>query len=229
MVRTNSLLNFLILIGFIWLLVMVFFYPESDTENSDGNVESSVKSRQKDIDVANQPVFDDFEDNFAAFEQKKKPKKMKIKAGKVKQSKWKLHAQNLDPPPLSREVLDLHRVLNLTNPGHMGKPVKLPQFVPSDIQQKINQSWEIYAINEFVSNLIPLYRDLPDVRPEYCKKLQYSDNLPVTSVVMVFHNEPFSMIMRSVFAVFKRTPPDLLGEIVLVDDRSDRGLCCWAW
>lgn len=31
------------------------------------------------------------------------------------------------------------------------------------------------------------------------------------------------MIMRSVFAVLKRTPEHLLGEIVLIDDCSDRG------
>lgn len=104
----------------------------------------------------------------------------------------------------------------------MGKPVILPPNIPEDIQLMINQSFETYKINEFVSNLIPLYRELPDIRPEYCRTVQYSENLPVTSVILIFHNEPFSLIMRSIFAVFKRTPPELLGEIVLVDDRSTR-------
>lgn len=106
--------------------------------------------------------------------------------------------------------------------GHMGKPVSLPLVVPSDIQAMINDSYETYKINEFVSNLIPLYRELPDIRPDHCRSIKYSKNLPVTSVIMVFHNEPFSMMMRSVFAVLKRTPPELLGEIVLVDDCSTR-------
>lgn len=104
----------------------------------------------------------------------------------------------------------------------MGEPVILPPNIPEDIQLMINQSFETYKINEFVSNLIPLYRELPDIRPDYCRTVQYSENLPVTSVILIFHNEPFSLIMRSIFAVFKRTPPELLGEIVLVDDRSTR-------
>jgi polypeptide N-acetylgalactosaminyltransferase len=90
-----------------------------------------------------------------------------------------------------------------------------------EYQIQINKSWEIYSINEFVSKLIPLYRELPDTRPEYCQTVQYSDNLPVTSVIMIFHNEPFTMIMRSVFAILQRTPAHLLGEILLVDDFSD--------
>lgn len=40
-----------------------------------------------------------------------------------------------------------------------------------------------------VSNLIPLYRELPDIRPDYCRTVEYSKNLPVTSVIMIFHNE----------------------------------------
>jgi hypothetical protein len=38
----------------------------------------------------------------------------------------------------------------------MGKPVVLPSILPPEMQAKVNKSWEIYAINEFVSNLIPL-------------------------------------------------------------------------
>lgn len=74
-----------------------------------------------------------------------------------------------------------------------------------------------------MSSLIPLDRDLPDIRPDYCKTVTYSENLPQVSVIMVFHNEPLSMILRSVFAVFKRTSEKLLKEIVLVDDRSTHG------
>lgn len=163
------------------------------------------------------PVFDDFEDNFAEL-----PKKTTKKANKKKSiTPTKLEVQSdIDPPPISQEILDYHKRLNLSNPGHMGQPVVLPSEIPFDIQEKINKSWEIYKINVFVSQLVPLYRELPDIRPDYCRSVKYSDNLPVTSVIMVFHNEPFTMIMRSVFAVFKRTPEHLLGEVVLVDDCS---------
>lgn len=126
----------------------------------------------------------------------------------------------IDPPELSIEILELHKKFNLKNPGHLGKPVILPENLSIEYQVKINLSREIYSINEFVSKLIPYYRELPDIRPVYCRELKYIEKLPVTSVIMVFHNEPFTMIMRSVFAVLKRTPPHLLGEIILVDDCS---------
>lgn len=126
----------------------------------------------------------------------------------------------IDPPELSPEILELHKIFNLKNPGHLGKPVILPSKLPLKYQLKINQSREIYSINEFVSKLIPYYRELPDIRPVYCREVKYSEKLPVTSVIMVFHNEPFTMIMRSVFAILHRTPPHLLGEIILIDDCS---------
>lgn len=129
----------------------------------------------------------------------------------------------VEPPEPSPEALQYHIRLNLTNPGHMGKPVILPLNLPFDVQEKINESFKIYRFNEFVSSLIPLYRELPDGRSDHCKNMIYSDNLPVTSVIMVFFNEPLSMVMRSIFAILNRTPPKLLKEILLVDDCSEYG------
>lgn len=220
--RRISLVKFLVFVGLVWLLLLAFFSTWSDTNsprgNDDGEVKKAKKAKLKAEDV---PIFDDFEDDFA--EPEKRVEKMKIRASKRKFISTPVPKSLLDPPEISQEIADLHKLLNLTNPGHMGKPVVFPANLPFDIQEQINKSWEIYSINEFVSRLIPLYRELPDIRPDYCRSVKYSDNLPVTSVIMIFHNEPFTLIMRSVFAVFKRTPEELLGEIVLVDDCSDRG------
>lgn len=40
------------------------------------------------------------------------------------------------------------------------------------------------------------------------------------SVIIIFYNEPLSTLLRNVLGVLNRSPKELLGEIVLVDDHS---------
>lgn len=55
-----------------------------------------------------------------------------------------------------------------------------------------------------------------------CKDLTYDSDLPSASVVIVFTNEAWSSLIRTVHSVLNGSPAHLLKEIVLVDDRSDR-------
>ncbi|KAL0171982.1 hypothetical protein M9458_032293, partial [Cirrhinus mrigala] len=55
-----------------------------------------------------------------------------------------------------------------------------------------------------------------------CKTKVYPDDLPRTSVVIVFHNEAWTTLLRTVHSVIDRSPRHLLEEIVLVDDASER-------
>lgn len=127
-------------------------------------------------------------------------------------------------PPISAEILDIHRRLNLTNPGHLGKPVILPVDLPEDIRAEIDAGNEEFKFNEFLSRIIPLDRELPDFRHEICKAANYSKSLPKVSVILAFYNEPFTMLMRTIYSILKRSPPELIEEIILVDDCSDKSL-----
>uniref|UniRef100_A0A8C4QAW9 Polypeptide N-acetylgalactosaminyltransferase n=1 Tax=Eptatretus burgeri TaxID=7764 RepID=A0A8C4QAW9_EPTBU len=66
-----------------------------------------------------------------------------------------------------------------------------------------------------VFDKISLHRDLgPDTRSPACPPLS------TTSVIIVFHNEAWSTLLRTVYSVMYSSPAILLKEILLVDDAS---------
>ncbi|PNF39500.1 hypothetical protein B7P43_G11038 [Cryptotermes secundus] len=81
---------------------------------------------------------------------------------------------------------------------------------------------EVEAFNIVLSDKIPFSRKLPDARNPKCKDLTYDSDLPSASVVIVFTNEAWSSLIRTVHSVLNGSPTHLLKEIVLVDDCSDR-------
>lgn len=105
------------------------------------------------------------------------------------------------------------------SPGEMGSAV----HIPSD-QETLQQ--ELFKLNQFnllASDMISLNRSLKDVRLNGCKTKKYPKFLPTTSIVIVFHNEAWSTLLRTVWSVINRSPRSLLKEIILVDDFSERG------
>uniref|UniRef100_A0A1I7YFT0 Glyco_trans_2-like domain-containing protein n=1 Tax=Steinernema glaseri TaxID=37863 RepID=A0A1I7YFT0_9BILA len=89
------------------------------------------------------------------------------------------------------------------------------------------RSEDTFGINQFnlyISDQIAVNRSLPDVRKSHCRAKKYPPpaELPNTSVIIVYHNEAFSTLLRTVTSVVNRSPPEVLKEIILVDDCSTR-------
>jgi len=104
-------------------------------------------------------------------------------------------------------------------PGENGKPVNPIHFGYS--KDEVKEQYKIHQFNVIASDLISLDRSLPDVRNEYCKaKHFFTDDLPTTSVIIVFYNEAFSTLLRTIHSIINRTPWSLLEEIILIDDAS---------
>ncbi|XP_042327193.1 polypeptide N-acetylgalactosaminyltransferase 15 isoform X2 [Sceloporus undulatus] len=79
---------------------------------------------------------------------------------------------------------------------------------------------EMYGFNEALSKQIPLHRELPEVRHPLCLKQEPSPNLPTASVIICFHDEAWSTLLRTIHSVLDTAPKSYLREIILVDDLS---------
>ncbi|XP_053318327.1 polypeptide N-acetylgalactosaminyltransferase 10 [Spea bombifrons] len=100
--------------------------------------------------------------------------------------------------------------------GEHGKPF------PMTDADRVDQAYRENGFNIYVSDKISLNRSIPDIRHPNCKSKLYSSKLPNTSVIIPFHNEGWSSLLRTVHSVLNRSPPELIAEIVLVDDFSDK-------
>lgn len=108
------------------------------------------------------------------------------------------------------------------SPGAMGKPVVLPKEMSPEMKKAVDDGWSKNAFNQYAADLISIRRSLPDPRDAWCKEPgRYMTDLPPTSVIICFHNEAWSVLLRTVHSVLDRSPEHLVKEVILVDDFSD--------
>ncbi|XP_076004059.1 N-acetylgalactosaminyltransferase 7 isoform X2 [Genypterus blacodes] len=106
-------------------------------------------------------------------------------------------------------------------PGGPGEGAKSYVLGP-EYKDAIQASIKEFGFNMVVSDMISLDRTISDIRHKECKYWHYDERLLTSSVVIVFHNEGWSTLMRTVHSVIKRTPRQYLAEIVLIDDFSNK-------
>lgn len=75
--------------------------------------------------------------------------------------------------------------------------------------------------NLLASDMMSINRTLPDYRYSECKLKRYASKLPSASIVIIFTNEPASLLLRTIWSIIHRSPKELLKEFILVDDVSD--------
>ena len=97
--------------------------------------------------------------------------------------------------------------------GVNGSPVELS----GEDQRLAEEIIRKEAFNVFISDRISLHRNVPDTRDSACRKLSYDTRLPNASVVIIFTNEAYSTLLRTVWSVLDKSKahPNSVHEIIL--------------
>lgn len=101
--------------------------------------------------------------------------------------------------------------------GEIGEAVYLEDEDEIELNEELYQKTGFYVV---VSDKISVNRSIPDLRSAECRQQKYSNKLPKTSFIIIFHNEVLSVLKRTIHSVWNRSPSSLLHEIILVNDAS---------
>ena len=81
---------------------------------------------------------------------------------------------------------------------------------------------------QYVCKYITSQSPPPHTHPR-CSTVKYPPitALPTTSVIICFHNEDYTTLLRTVYMTLLNSPPRLIKEIILVDDASTMCECVY--
>lgn len=102
--------------------------------------------------------------------------------------------------------------------GDEGKAAELTNKASKEIGER---QLATISLNEELSEHLSYNRTLQDARNPLCKN-QYFDvnDLPTVSVIIIFFNEPYSVLVRTIHSVLNTCDRRLLKEVIIVDDCS---------
>lgn len=107
-----------------------------------------------------------------------------------------------------------------TGPGEHGAAVNIP--ITEATRAKRKRLHRINGYDTFVSDSIALNRSVIDFRHKDCWKQKYRRHLPSVSIIIPFHEEHLSPLLRTFVSAVERAPPNIIKEVILVDDCSQK-------
>ncbi|XP_044011131.1 N-acetylgalactosaminyltransferase 6 [Aphidius gifuensis] len=152
------------------------------------------------------------------------PRRLKIIQHQVNNNEHYQQQQQLSEKQDPNEKVDWHDYKKIaeeskrTGPGEHGRPA----FLSKKQELYKDKLYQVNGFNGALSDEIALDRSIPDIRHPDCRKKKYLKNLNSISVIVSFHNEHLSTLLRTCWSVINRSPPELLMEIILVDDASTK-------
>ncbi|CAH1777487.1 unnamed protein product [Owenia fusiformis] len=108
-----------------------------------------------------------------------------------------------------------------TGPGEQGAAV----ILTAEEEKQKDALYKVNGFNAFCSDKIALDRAIKDIRHPECKSQKYWNKLPNASVVIPFHNEHWTTLLRLVVSIQNRSPPGMIHEVILADDFSNKEHC----
>jgi len=217
-------IKLLITVPILWILVMLIVGFNNNNTNPAAPLEQLLaeKSKADKLEVENKKLV-------AIVEEHKEEARKIIDKNLEKENAPK---DDHDHPEEERRkaedqqkhgAIQVHApVENPNAPGELGKPVHIDKDKLSpEERKKYDEGWTNNAFNNYVSDMISTHRSLADIRDPACKAVKWYSPLPLTTVIVIFHNEAWSVLLRTIHSVLDRSEPSILKEIIVVDDFSD--------
>ncbi|XP_046559362.1 polypeptide N-acetylgalactosaminyltransferase 2-like [Haliotis rubra] len=214
----------LLLLASIWLVGIVYYVYKASEEQTGGEGNKLLPKNVFPNEIGPVIVHDDTlvvpkKEKIITPPKKAKDDTYKKKVEEIVKPTQKPQKRHKVPKPL-----DHNKVKDFLEDGPNDVPWEEYDEKSYVDKKRVRPGEDNYARNKFnqlASDNTKSNRDVPDTRHQLCRQQQWRQNLPSTSVIITFHNEARSALLRTIVSVFRKSPAHLIEEIILVDDFSD--------